>query len=197
MVIAVGDRWTLDGTQSPAPPPLFADPLAGLITGSSSADVVTDPYEDIVVPVAKPVEADRESVQAMLKVLDDEGEPAAGDYYGEREKEGDYYGEGETEGDYYGSGPAQQRAPRTRASLPGMLPMPERKPAGQRVRQALKAYPYPRRNAAGKLPPTGERPAANRNMAGVVIALVLLVIFAVIAIQVISGIVDAIGGAFD
>jgi hypothetical protein len=57
------DPWTGDGTFDPAPPPLLADPLGGLVTGSSFPYQRWDEIPVIVVPVMPDVD---EAVVAAL-----------------------------------------------------------------------------------------------------------------------------------
>lgn len=200
-------RWPLDGTQPPKPLPTFPDPLAGLITGSTtpSGGVASDAYDEIVVPIAKPVQVDREAAQAMLHAVMDDPEDAPP------------------------KGPRVNPAPRktalpTGAVMPGMVAPAEKLPAKQRVKQALGTYPKDAAKRRQKLaerredlmrnrpgpppptmpaPPTGKTAAANgerhpnRNLGGFVVALILLVVFGAIAISVIASIIEAIGGAFE
>ncbi|MGH3449642.1 MAG: hypothetical protein ACRDQW_02740, partial [Haloechinothrix sp.] len=106
------------------------------------------------------------------------------------------------------------------AAMPGMIAPAEKLPARQRVRNALGSYPKDaakrqqklaeQRRAlmasrpgavtteqTGQMPSETRRRKSNANLGGYLVALILLVIFAAIAITVISGIIEAIGGAFD
>lgn len=198
MVIAVtsdvfGSSESFDGTQPLYPLRLYPDPLAGLVTGESSAgaDAMPGRYDDAFVPVAKPVEVDRESAMALMEAAfsdEDDG------LIGSRPKMST------TESSAAGQAflPAQrgrQRPPSGRA-LPGMLPAPDRRPAGQRVRQALRSYPQ--RSQVAKPEPAAEgRYKSSRSTSGVVVALILIAVFGFIAFQVLAGIIEAISSVVE
>jgi hypothetical protein len=56
--------WEFDGTQSPAPPPAFEDPAAGLVTGGSYEP---DPLPmDFIQPVEPDLDEVRRAVNAQL-----------------------------------------------------------------------------------------------------------------------------------
>src|SRR6266568_4580715 len=60
--MADDELFGLDGTQSPPPPPLEIDPLAGLLTGSVFADRTSEPESAVAGPgpgTAAPVAAAR------------------------------------------------------------------------------------------------------------------------------------------
>lgn len=179
------DSENFDGTQPLAPCRVYPDPLAGLVTGESSEGaVMTTWYDDVMVPIAQPVEADPEAVRAMTEAAlkDFVPEPAA-----------------EARADARPTGPIPRlRAGRPDGSAPppGMLPAMPGQPAGRRVRQALRNYPQQRQRreaaASGQL-----ARAPKGNLGGVIVALILVVIFGVVAFQVLAGIVSAIVGSFD
>lgn len=176
---------TFDGTQPLAPNRVYPDPLAGLVTGESSEGaLMTTWYEDVMVPVAQPVEADPEAVRAMT-------EAALSDFVPEEAAE--------ARSGSSSTGPIpRQRAPeRSALGYPGMLPAMPGQSAGKRVRQALRHYPQPRQRReaaeAARLVPK----APKGNMGGVIVALILIVIFGVVAFEVFAGIVSAIMGSFD
>lgn len=132
----MADRWIPDGTQPPKPLPMFADPLAGLITGSTTASggVASDAYDEIKVPIAKPVHADPEAAEAMLHAVMDEPEEAPPT--GQRMK----------------LPPPRKSALPTGAAMPGMIPPAEKLAARQRVKQALgNGERHPNRNLGGYL----------------------------------------------
>lgn len=192
-------RWIPDGTQPPKPLPLFADPLAGLVTGTTtgSGEVDADSY-DLAVPVAKPVQVDREAAKAMLEAVEDDEPPPSGK-------------------------PVKLPPPQAKRSavMPGMLPEPERRPARLRVKQALGAYPRDaakrrkqladkrqelmaqrfgsKRAADTESSTAGDVPRRkpNSSLGGIILALVLIAIFGFIAIQVIVSIVESIGSMVD
>lgn len=190
-----GSSELFDGTQPLHPPQLFPDPLAGLLTGESSqgVDPRWDSY-DTDISIAKPVEGNRESARAMMEAaFGDQDEDVAAS----RPKAGS-----STESSAAGQAflPVQRgrQRPPTGPALPGMLPPPERQPAGQRVRQALRTYPHPQRSQVGKPQPGGERrQKQSRSMSGVVVALILIAIFGIIAIQVLAGIIESISSVVE
>lgn len=200
---AVGQtRWTPDGTQAPAPPPVFADPLAGLVTGVKAGhDVTGDVYDDFTVEVVKPVVVNDEEARAKMAAVlagEDDDEPP--------------------------SGRPVALPPPTGSSLasimPGMVPEPDRKPARLRVRQALGGYPKGAANRGKQLGDKRQelmaarfgsrhsqdteasmaqdrKPASTTNIGGIVLGLVLLAVFGFIALQVIISIVESIGSLLD
>lgn len=197
---AVGQSsWTPDGTQAPSPPPMFADPLAGLVTGAKPDLAVTgDNYDELIVPVPR-LEPDDEEARARLAAVfaDDDDEPPAGRPV-----------------------PLPPPAAFSGGLVPGMVAEPERKPSRLRVRKALGGYPKDaanrrkqlgdrrqelmaqrfgsRRSADTEAPAAGDRkPVSNTNVGGIILGLVLLAVFGFIALQVIVSIVESIGSAFD
>ncbi|MQA61948.1 MAG: hypothetical protein GEU86_10705 [Actinophytocola sp.] len=175
---------TFDGTQPLAPCRVYPDPLAGLVTGESSEGaLMTTWYDDVMVPVAKPVEADPEAVRAMT-------EAALSDFVPEQ-------AEARSGSSSTGPLPRQREPERSALGYPGMLPVMPGQHAGKRVRQALRHYPQPRQRReaaeAARLVPK----APKGNMGGVIVALILIVIFGVVAFEVFAGIVSAIMGSLD
>jgi hypothetical protein len=173
-------RFGADGTQDPPPPPTFPDPLAGLVTGSSAGSGIRDysPDDFIEVEIAEPVEPDPEVVQGMV------------DAALSRERD-----VGPRPGG--GSHPATgQRAPAVQPPL-GMLRQQQRSapvPA-DRMRQVLRAR-------QGR--PSGERPEStdpvmrkpSSGAAGVALAIILLVVFSILVIQLISSLFSSVSGLF-
>ncbi|MGH3467505.1 MAG: hypothetical protein ACRDQF_07225, partial [Thermocrispum sp.] len=133
--VTVGQtRWTPDGTQAPTPPPVFEDPLAGLVTGAKAgADITGDPYDNMVVPVATPVELDDDASRAIMAVLDDDGPQPEGRPV---------------------PLPLPPPSDLSAGVVPGMVAEPERRPARLRVRQALGGYP---KDAAKRRQQLGDR----------------------------------------
>lgn len=180
------DSENFDGTQPLAPCRVYPDPLAGLVTGESSEGaIMTTRYDDVMVPIAQPVEADPEAVRAMTEAAlkDFVSEPAA-----------------EARADTRPTGPIpRQRTgrPDRSAPPPGMLPAMPGQPAGRRVRQALRNYPQPRRREAASEAAQQLPKPPKGNLGGVIVAVVLVVIFGVVAFEVLAGIVSAIVGSFD
>src|SRR5687768_4142407 len=79
VVVGEQTRWTPDGTQPPTPLPVFADPRAGLVTGTTtgSGEVDADSYAPVAA-VAKPVHVDRDAAKAMLEAVEADGPPPSG-----------------------------------------------------------------------------------------------------------------------
>ncbi|MPZ00733.1 MAG: hypothetical protein GEU97_22710 [Actinophytocola sp.] len=167
-------RSSPDGTQPLAPAALYPDPTAGLVTSDSdiSASAFAVRYDDIEVPIAQPVEADQDAIQAMTEaVLADIEEPD------KRRR------------------PTSRQQHQRHVSPPGMMAAPQ--PASARMRNAWRSYQEHGNGGNGMpLPKPTITPKAS-NSGAVIVAIVLLVIFGVIALQVIGGIIDAIGGSLD
>lgn len=113
----MADRWIPDGTQPAKPLPLFPDPVAGLITGVEAGEDITGDRYDLAIPIAKPVEVDREAAQAMLHAVMDDPEPPSGPRVN--------------------LPPPRKTALPTGAAMPGMVAPAERLPARQRMRNAM------------------------------------------------------------
>lgn len=159
-----------DGTQPLAPATLYPDPTAGLVTADTdiSASAFATRYDDVEVPIAQPVEADQEAIRAMTEAV------LADVDHSERRT----------------TGSSRQRHT---GAPPGMVAPSQRRPAGARMRSALNSYS--RQNGAS-LPKPKLTPKTT-NSGAVIVALVLVVIFGLIAVQVIAGIIEAIGGSLD
>ncbi len=166
-----------DGTQPLAPAALYPDPTAGLVTSDSdiSASAFAVRYDDVEVPIAQPVEADQDAIQAMTEaVLADIEEP-----------------------DKPSGSTSRQHAQhhQRHASPPGMMAVPE--PASARMRNAWRSYQSQSNGGNGISLPKPTITPKTSNMGAVIVAIVLLVIFGVITLQVIGGIIGAIGGSLD
>lgn len=168
----VGDR---DGTQPLAPATLYPDPTAGLVTSNSdiSASAFAARYDDLEVPIAQPVEADQEAIKAMTEaVLADVDEPSTGR-----------------------SRSRQDQSQQHRGAPPGMMARP--RPASARMRNALRSA-QGQGNAGNSIPlPKPVLTPKKTNSGAVIVAIALIVIFGMIALQVIGGIIGAIGGSLD
>lgn len=189
-----GSSELFDGTQPLHPPQLYPDPLAGLLTGESNQGVDTrwGSY-DTSVPIAKPVEGNRESAMAMMEAAFSDQDD---DVIASRPKKAST--ESSAAGQAFLPTQRGRQRPPTGPALPGMLPPPERQPAGQRVRQALRTYPHPQRGQVAKpQPATVKRQKQSRSMSGVVVALILIAIFGFIAIQVLAGIIESISSVVE
>lgn len=173
-------RFGADGTQDPAPPTAFPDPLAGLVTGSGGGSGIRDYSADdfVEVEIAEPVEPDPEVVQGMV------------DAALSQERDGGSRGAG-------GRRPAPgQRAPAAQPPL-GMLRRQQRAaPApADRMRQALRPRQgRPGRERAGSVEPVLRRPTSGS--AGVALAIILLVVFTILVIQLIASLFSSVSGLF-
>ncbi|HET9139693.1 hypothetical protein [Actinophytocola sp.] len=65
--------WESDGTQPPAPPPVWTDPSSGLVTGA------TYDQEPLHIDVVRPVEPDLSEVRRAVDAALQDEEAAAGD----------------------------------------------------------------------------------------------------------------------
>lgn len=175
-----------DGTQPPPPPQLFPDPMAGLITGENIAG--STPFDsfgdDLTAQIAEPVDlqVDDEAIQAMVNsaMSEDLGERPAGSKRRLAPAEPIAHGD-----PFLPSGGQRPPVP----ALPGMMPPQQRqRPTGQLVRQALRSYP---RNSQPQLARPQRRPKSS-GASGVIVAVILIVVFVLIALQVISGILDTL-----
>lgn len=178
--MATHGRIGPDGTQAPPPPPTFPDPLAGLVTGVSSGSGIRDytPDDFVEVEIAEPVEPDPEVVRGMVDaaLIQEQDVPT-----------------GPT-----GARPgAAQRAPAAQPPL-GMLQQQQRGGAGQpnRMRQALlPRQGRPPAERAASADPVVRRPSSGS--AGVALAIILLVVFGILVIQLISSLFSSVSGVFD
>ncbi|MGH3520824.1 MAG: hypothetical protein ACRDQ7_26300 [Haloechinothrix sp.] len=192
MAVETGS-FTHDGTQPPPPPLLYPDPLAGLVTGESSGgtDPVSAYSDEFDVPIAKPVEIDAEAVQAMVDaaLADEPQEEVAS-----RAQHAD---------PAYPVGSGQpflpaQRGPSGQA-MPGMLPPAHRtRPTGQQAWQALRAYPRPGAHGiGGGQPRLPLRSKPSKTSTGIIVAIILLAVFGLIAIQLIAAVIEGISSTFE
>ncbi|GAA5129476.1 hypothetical protein [Haloechinothrix salitolerans] len=166
----------VDGTQPLAPAALYPDPTAGLVTSDAdiSASAFAVRYDDVEVPIAQPVEADQEAIKAMTEAVladIDESDSRPG-----------------------GSTSGQQGGHRTGAP-PGMMAAPQ--PASARMREAWRSYQSQGSSGDGISLPKPKLTPRTSNTGAVIVAVVLIVVFGLIALQVIGGIVGAIGGSLD
>lgn len=160
----------LDGTQPLAPAALYPDPTAGLVTSDSdiSASAFATRYDDLEVPIAQPVEADQEAIKAMT-------EAALADI---------------TQFESKTAGASSRQRSHT-GTPPGMVATP-RQPTSARMRNALRSYPNLRDSGLSLSKPKLTR--TTNNSSAVIVAIVLVVIFGIIALQVITGIIEAVSG---
>lgn len=162
-----------DGTQPLAPAALYPDPTAGLVTSDSdiSASAFATRYDDIEVPIAQPVAADQDAIKAMTEaVLADIEEPDSRS----------------------ASSRSRQQHAQHGGAPPGMVA--SSRPASARMRNALRSSPG---QGTGISVPKPTLTPKTSNSGAVIVAIVLIVIFGVIALQVIGGIIEAISGSLN
>jgi hypothetical protein len=182
VTVATHGRVGPDGTQAPPPPPTFPDPLAGLVTGVSSGSGIRDytPDDFVEVEIAEPVEPDPEVVRGMVDAaLSREQDVPTGPTRAVARPG------------------AVERAPAAQPPL-GMLQQQQRGGAGQsnRVRQALlPRQGRPPSERAESADPVMSRPSSGS--AGVALAIILLVVFGILVIQLISSLFSSVSGVFD
>ncbi|WP_232285297.1 hypothetical protein [Saccharomonospora xinjiangensis] len=160
-----------DGTQAPEPPKPFSDPLGGAPEGGAAgrADGAAASGE-----VAKPVEVDREAARQLATVLAEQNARAPA-------------GAGPDAGPDADDEPTAEIPPQkagVRASRPALLApiLRRRGPTGGVVRRGGRAAPRMRRPSSGA--------------AGFAVALTLMLIFLLIAIQFVASFVESVTGIF-
>ncbi|HEV7979045.1 hypothetical protein [Amycolatopsis sp.] len=186
---ATGD-FDNDGTHAPIPQDRFADPLSGLVTASDAAPTVSEEFERL--RIADPVQPDPDMVREMVNAAaladnadyDRPVQPAAF--------------------------PQQANGASVTPGQPplGIIPQQRTWPARppQMLRQARSRWPRPRRGVknAEDAPRTKQRAPRDRirrgkpssNSAGVILAVVLMIVFAVLFIQLLASLFSGIAGIF-
>ncbi|AXB45680.1 hypothetical protein [Amycolatopsis albispora] len=176
-----------DGTQPPAPPSAFADPMTGIAGAVRDDDV----YH---VEVAKPIEPDADAVQEMVRAAM-ANEP---DLFGPRTSP-EAKPEAETPPEPEAPPAAKPEPPPPPGGAPmGLIPQQRTWPARpqQLLRQRLRGARQSAAAAAKSPKSVVPKTPASRGSAGVAIAVVLLILFVVIAIQLVSSLVSGITGIF-
>ncbi|MEU6643286.1 hypothetical protein ABZ863_12130 [Saccharomonospora sp. NPDC046836] len=167
-----------DGTQAPEPSQTFGDPLSGLVT-SGQPDFPSAPerYDFGAVEIAKPVEADPDMVRGMVDAAlgGDERQPDA-PAQADPSAEPAVPAAREPEPDG-AEVPAQRGWTAPARLLPQML-----------RRRSTPREPQPEQQLLRK--PT-------RGSAGVIVALVLMAVFGIVAIQFVTSFIESITGLFD
>jgi hypothetical protein len=173
-------RGDADGTQAPAPPRAFEDPLSGLVTGG---DVKPGPdrHDPVTeIRIAEPVEPDPEVVRSMVNAaLVQEGAIDGVD----------------ADGDTDGAGalvPAGQPAPEQPTA--GLIPEQRRSWSGHagRMRQVLRSRP--RRQGRVRRVRRGGFSSGSTAFA---LAMVLLVLFIALGVQFVLSVIDSVGSLFE
>lgn len=161
-----------DGTQAPEPPKPFSDPLGGSAESGS-----TDATSVAASSVSKPVGVDREAVRQLATAL--EATEAAGSSAAANTDTA------KGDDDEPTAEIPPQRAPAVRASKPSLLPplLRRRRPEGGQAPRPRRVVPHVRKPSSGS--------------AGLAVALVLMVIFALVAIQFVTSFVESVTGIFD
>ncbi|MEY7974397.1 hypothetical protein AB8O38_20610 [Saccharomonospora xinjiangensis] len=156
-----------DGTQAPEPPKPFSDPLGGAPEGGAAGRADGAAASG---EVAKPVEVDREAARQLATVLAEQNAQAPA-------------GAGPDADDEPTAEIPPQKAG-VRASRPALLApiMRRRGPTGGVVRRGGRAAPRMRRPSSGA--------------AGFAVALTLMLIFLLIAIQFVASFVESVTGIF-
>ncbi|WP_240521462.1 hypothetical protein [Amycolatopsis vastitatis] len=186
-----------DGTLSAASGETFADPVSGLVTAAPEPGVaVPNGHEPAAIPVAGPVPPDEEVVRRMVEeTLRDEGVRAPQAI----PPAGTLTSVGEAVAPPLGVLPRQRNRQRTWPTRPPQLLRPVRSEVlPEDDADDLEVVPVRRR----KLPkmPSMSMPAFNRpssSAAGVMLAVVLLIVFGIVAIEMVSSLVSSVTGLFD
>lgn len=188
-----------DGTLVEAPGETFADPVSGLVTASPEPrTAVPNGSEPPVIPVAGPVQHDPEVVRRMVEAVREQ------DAQGPHTPDailpaGTTSTIGENVAPPLGVLPRQ----RTWPSRPPQLLRPIRPAAAQQAEPVeieaeaeAEAVPVRKRRRVPSLTmPTIGRPSSS--MAGVLLAVALLIIFGVVAIEMVSSLVSSVTGLFN
>ncbi|MEC3979554.1 hypothetical protein [Amycolatopsis sp. H20-H5] len=186
-----------DGTQADVPSDTFADPLSGLVTGPGPAQNASQ--DERVVPIPGPVQHDPEVVRRMVNAT----------------LQGDQQGTGYQQ--FQGVAPATSVSTLGEQVAPplGMLPQqrtwPSRPPQLLRQRRSKQVEqaedfdedieaeaPGRQRRSLPKpsLPSMPRIGKPSANTAGVLLAVTLMVVFAVVAIQLLISLFSGIAGIF-
>jgi hypothetical protein len=175
-------RGDVDGTQAPAPPTAFGDPLSGLVTGDDvkpGPDAHGRPDE---FRVAEPVEPDPEVVRSMVNAA--------------LVREGAIDGtDAEADTDTDGAGVLVPAVPAMSDQV-GMIPEQRRSWSGHagRMRQVLR--PRPRRQRVRRVRRV-RRGSFSSGSTAFLLALVLLVLFIALGVQLVLSVIDGVSGLFD
>ncbi|OQO93234.1 hypothetical protein B1813_12045 [Saccharomonospora piscinae] len=160
-----------DGTQAPEPPKPFSDPLGGNAADGRSSPTLSGTTGSGDLGVARPVEVNREAVRQLLEA--EQAEQAEAAASGEPAPV-------DTDDDEPTAEIPPQQPATVRASRPSALPpiLRLRKQSGARSRPR----PHVRKPSSGST--------------GLAVALVLLVIFILVAIQFVVSFVESVTGLF-
>ena len=180
-----------DGTLSEAPGEMFADPVSGLVTAAPEPrSAVPVGQEPPAVPVAGPVQPDPEVVRRMVEETLREEEAKTPEAIPPAGTTGAV---GEPPAPPLGLLPRQRNRQRTWPLRPVRQELPPGDDADD-----FDVVPVKRRRMP-KLPSVS-MPAFNRpssSMAGVMLAVALLLVFGFVAIEMVSSLVSSVTGLFD
>ncbi|SEF29221.1 hypothetical protein SAMN05421837_104593 [Amycolatopsis pretoriensis] len=185
-----------DGTLSAVPGEVFADPVSGLVTTDPEPrTAVANGQEPPAIPVAGPVPHDEEAVRRMVEETlreDDTKAPEAIPPAGTTSTVGG------GAAPPMGLLPRQRNRRRTWPNRPPLQRPLRRKPpvdAGDDFDEDLEVVPVKRRRLPAMSMPAFNRPSSSA--AGVMLAVVLLIVFGFVAIELVSSLVSSVTGLFD
>ncbi|MEU8631594.1 hypothetical protein AB0C38_05455 [Amycolatopsis sp. NPDC048633] len=183
-----------DGTLSEVPGEMFADPVSGLVTAAPEPRAaVANGQEPGAIQVAGPVPHDEEAVRRMVEETlreDDAGTPRA------IPPAGTTSNVGEDMGPPAGVLPRQRNRRRTWPNRPPLQrPVRQKAAAEDDVDEDLEVVPVKRRRLPAMSMPAFNRPSSSA--AGVMLAVVLLIVFGFVAIELVSSLVSSVTGLFD
>lgn len=188
-----------DGTLVESPGETFADPVSGLVTASPEPRTAV-PYgsEPPVIPVAGPVQHDPEVVRRMVDAVREQD--AQGPHTPNAiPPAGTSSTFGENVAPPLGVLPRQRTWPsRPPQLLRPLRPAPAQpaEPIDAEAEAEAEAAPVRRRRRVPSLSmPTIGRPSSS--MAGVMLAVALLIIFGIVAIEMVSSLVSSVTALFD
>jgi hypothetical protein len=165
ILVDVADAPWADGTQPPAPPPVWSDPLADLVTGVDAGSPAP-----LTVPVKKPKMPDMDEIRRAADALIEEEEHKS-DIPQPRPAGGEM----------------------TTGTTPGIMPNPRpgwpRPPLVQQLRVRLQTVAGSRPALLTRYR-LGTRP--SRNAVGVGVAIALLVAAIVLVVLIIYGLADSV-----
>jgi hypothetical protein len=192
-----------DGTLSEAPGETFADPVSGLVTTDPEPRAaMSDGHEPAAISVAGPVQPDEEAVRRMVEETLREDGVTGARTPGVLPPAGTTGTFGENGAPPLGVLPRQRNRQRTWPKRAPQMLRPVRPqqapPAEDDFDEDLEVVPVKRR----KLPkmPAMSMPAIGRpssSASGVILAVVLLIVFGVVAIEMVASLVSSVTALFD
>jgi hypothetical protein len=191
-----------DGTLSEAPGEMFADPVSGLvITDLEPRTATANGHEPAAIQVAGPVQPDEEVVRRMVEETLREDGVTGAQAPGAIPPAGTTSTLGENVAPPLGVLPRQRNRQRTWPKRAPQMLRPVRQqqaPPEDDFDEDLEVVPVKRR----KLPrmPAMSMPAFGRpssSASGVILAVVLLIVFGFVAIEMVSSLVSSVTGLFD